>query len=387
MQSSVRGFSLGLGVSLLVIVSFLAGGLADRVFVLKPINYLSGKLRTPLLQSSSEGDQSTPTVLNADERSVVAVADQASSSVVTIAIVAPPVPRTSLFRDSLRQTLEKDAEKSRDIGTGFVATRDGLIVTNKHVVDLDAEYVVIDRDDKEHKVTKIYRDPFNDLAILHVEGMSAAPLALGSSDDLRVGQQVIAIGTALGRFRHTVTTGVVSGLARGIEAGSPFDATLETLENVIQTDAAINPGNSGGPLLDSNGQVIGVNVAISAAGENIGFAIPINVVRESIENFNNTGQFERPLLGIRYRMIPEAVAEGARVPVGAYIIEVDQDSAASEAGVQPQDIITEFDGKSLAETDLSRAMGDKKIGDKVRFSIWRDGERKDLEATLKRAEQ
>lgn len=386
MQSSIKGFALGLGVSIIVIVSFLAGGLADRFFVLKPVSLLSGLQKTPLIQQGASQISDAPTVLKNEERSVVEVAEQASSSVVTIAIVNPPVPRISLFSDRLRRSLEKEAEKSRDIGTGFVATSDGLIVTNKHVVDIDAEYLVIDRDEKEHKVTKIYRDPFNDLAILQVEGMSAAPLTLGNSDELKVGQQVIAIGTALGRFRHTVTTGVVSGLARGIEAGSPLDATLETLENVIQTDAAINPGNSGGPLLDSAGKVIGVNVAISASGENIGFAIPINVVRGSIENFNNTGQFERPLLGVRYRMIPEVISEEEGVPVGAYVIEVNQGSAASEAGVLPRDIITEFDGKSLSEMDLSQAMGSKKVGDRVRFKIWRNGETQNLETTLRRAD-
>lgn len=386
MQSSIKGFALGLGVSIIVIVSFLAGGLADRFFVLKPVSLLSGLQKTPLIEQSTSQISDAPTVLKTEERSVVDVAEQASSSVVTIAIVNPPVPRISLFSDRLRRSLEEEAEKSRDIGTGFVATSDGLIVTNKHVVDIDAEYLVIDRDEKEHKVTKIYRDPFNDLAILQVEGMSAAPLVLGNSDELKVGQQVIAIGTALGRFRHTVTTGVVSGLARGIEAGSPLDPTLETLENVIQTDAAINPGNSGGPLLDSAGKVIGVNVAISAAGENIGFAIPINVVRGSIENFNNTGQFERPLLGVRYRMIPEVISEEEGVPVGAYVFEVNQGSAASEAGVLPMDIITEFDGKNLAELDLSQAMGSKKVGDRVRFKIWRNGETQNLETTLRRAE-
>ncbi|TSC53199.1 MAG: protease, partial [Microgenomates group bacterium LiPW_16] len=167
----------------------------------------------------------------------------------------------------------------QDIGTGFIILADGMIVTNKHVVaDTSAKYRVITKDDKTYEVVKIYRDPVNDLAILKIEATGLKPVEMGDSSKLKVGQFVIAIGTALGEFRNTVTTGVISGLGRGITAGSPFEGYVERLDNVIQTDAAINPGNSGGPLLNSAGQVIGVNIAVAASGQNIGFAIPINVI-------------------------------------------------------------------------------------------------------------
>ena len=144
------------------------------------------------------------------------------------------------------------------------------MVTNKHVVSDVQGYLVIDKDNKEYTVTDIYRDPANDLAIIRVEGLSKPALPMGDSDSVRVGEPAIAIGTALGEFPQSVTSGIVSGVGRGIQAGGA-GVGLENLENVIQTDAAINPGNSGGPLLNAAGEVIGVNVAVTQGAENIGF--------------------------------------------------------------------------------------------------------------------
>ena len=388
MQSSFKGFLLGLGVSVVLVGSFFAGAIADRVFVLKPLDFIFDPSRKEAISTRQKtSDHSEPpTVLTADERSIVEVTDQASESVVTIA-VKRKVSERILFDDFIfSPKMPRDVTESQplkqDIGSGFVLTADGLVVTNKHVVNSEAEYFVIDRQNKEYQVTKIYRDPVNDLAILKVSNLGSKAIQLGNSDQLKVGQQVIAIGTALGEFRHTVTTGVVSGLGRGIEAGDPFNSSVESLENVIQTDAAINPGNSGGPLLDSNGRVIGVNVAVSAAGQNIGFAIPINVIKESLENFNQTGKFDRPFFGVRYRVIPESLARRNQVPMGAFVFEVIPGSAASAAGLKPEDIITEFDGKSLGETEIGVLMKNKKVGDKVRVKYWRDGEEKEVESAL-----
>ncbi|MBW7944484.1 trypsin-like peptidase domain-containing protein [Patescibacteria group bacterium] len=391
MRSSHKGFLLGAAISLLVIVSFLVGGLADRVFVLKPVDWLLRSSRVPLLSQGATGQSSSATPLNADERSTVDIANKASESVVTVAIKRQRSTSSRLFLSpfspfELPRSSGEPQEEKRDIGTGFVVTTDGLIVTNKHVVDSSGEFLVIDRENNEHRVLNIYRDPANDLAILKVEGLQAPQLELGDSDALKVGQQVIAIGTALGEFRHTVTTGVVSGLGRGIEAGDPFGNSVEALENVIQTDAAINPGNSGGPLLDSSGKVIGVNVAVSAAGQNIGFAIPINVIKASLENFNQTGQFDRPILGIRYQIISERAALANEVPQGAYVVEVIPDSAASEGQLQAGDILTEFDGQSLKNAEIPQLLNKMKIGQKVKLKYWRSGETKEVEVTL-RSEQ
>lgn len=379
---SVRPFLLGLAVSLVILISFFAGGLADRVFVIRPLDWVSprmgGKLTTPAATSSLG-----QLIELGKSLSVSDVVEAASQSVVTVSIkkqqrVLSP-SANSIFGFNFGQTELKEIE--RDIGTGFIVGTN-LIVTNKHVVgDGSATYKVIDSEDKEYDVTKIYRDPVNDLAILEVKGLPNVALPLGDSDQIRVGESVIAIGTALGEFRHTVTTGVISGLGRGIEAGDGF-SSLETLEGVIQTDAAINPGNSGGPLLNDRGEVIGVNVAVTAGAQNIGFAIPINVVKTSVTNFNETGQFDRPFLGVSYRPISEQAALFNDVPQGSYLIEVTPGDSAAAAGLQPADIITAIDGVPVKDQQLAVVLNEKRIGDEITVRYWRDGQFDEVQITL-----
>lgn len=272
-----------------------------------------------------------------------------------------------------------------DIGSGFIISEDGTVVTNKHVVsDMEAKYRVITRDDKTYSVEKIYRDPSNDLAILKINASGLKSVTLGDSSKLRVGQFVMAIGTALGEFRNTVTTGVVSGLGRVITAGDPFGGYQEKLDNLIQTDAAINPGNSGGPLLDSAGEVIGVNAAVSQDAQNIGFALPINVVKDALSNFEKTGSFNRAFLGVKYRMIGKDLAKLKDLPEGAWVSEVISGSPAEKAGFKQGDIIKKADGVALTEngTDLAKAISNKKVGDKMTLIIDRNGEEKTITATL-----
>jgi len=287
----------------------------------------------------------------------------------------------------------------QDIGSGFIVSSDGFVVTNKHVVsDIGARYQIITNNEKKYDVQKIYRDPLNDIAILKIDpsthsagsGQASSglkPVELGDSAKLQVGQFVIAIGTALGEFRNTVTTGVISGLGRGISAGSEFRGFVEELDNVIQTDAAINPGNSGGPLMNSSGQVIGVNTAIAREGENIGFALPIQVVKDSLKNFNETGQFNRPYLGVGYQIISREVAIRNELPEGAYVQQVVEGSAAEKAGVLPGDIITKMDGQKLTDSEggLAAVINKKKVGDSVTVTVWRDGKTLELKATLEAA--
>lgn len=277
----------------------------------------------------------------------------------------------------------------QSIGSGFIVTTEGLIVTNKHVVsDIGGKYQVITSDDKKYDVQKIYRDPLNDIAIIKIDpgqntGKTLQPVILGNSDNLQVGQFAIAIGTALGQFRNTVTTGVISGLGRGITAGDEFAGSVERLDNVIQTSAAINPGNSGGPLMNSSGQVIGVNTAVSQSGQNIGFALPINVVRDSLNNFNQTGQFNRPYLGVAYKMITRDLAIANDLPEGAYIQQVIQASPADKAGLQRGDIITKIDGQKLSgDNALSSIISKKKVGDSLTITYWRDGKTTDTHINL-----
>lgn len=287
----------------------------------------------------------------------------------------------------------KTQKVERNIGSGFIVSSDGLIITNKHVVsDTKASYQVLTNDSKKYNVEKIYRDPLNDLAILKITPTTLTPLKslkLGDSSALKLGQLVVAIGTPLGEFTNTVTSGIISGLGRGITAGSPYEGFVEKLDNVIQTDAAINPGNSGGPLLNSRGEVIGVNAAVAQSGQNIGFAIPVNVVKNLMDNFNKNGaSFDRPFIGVRYKMIDKQTAVLNDLVEGAYVVEVVADSPAAKAKVQEEDIIIEFDGKKVKGEDdqeLTKLILDKKIGQTVTVKVWRNKEIKSLNLTLEAA--
>ena len=325
-----------------------------------------------------------------EESVVIDVVDKVSPSVVSIA-----VSNQQLFDPF---GFGQPQEKQSGIGTGFVVRADGLILTNKHVIAQDGEkYIAIiknnDGSEKKYDVKEIHKDPFNDLALLRIDpstssGQALKPVELGDSDHLKVGQKVIAIGNALGRFENTVTTGVVSGLGRGVSPIDPSTGIAERLDDLIQTDAAINPGNSGGPLVNSAGQVIGINSAVATA-ENIGFAIKINIANQLIDDFTKSGgKIVRPLLGIRYTHITRDTALLNDVPEGEYVREVVKGSAAQDAGIKVGDIITQLDGQKLTEENtLSGFIRTKKVGDSLKVRIFRDGATLDLTAKLKEAPQ
>lgn len=378
----MKKFLSGVAVGIILMAALVAGAVADRLGGMSFLDQI-------VPRSTVVSDGGLVQRVLTEESVVIEVAEDVSPSVVTVSetreqvIVDPFFDTFGMFRIPGRSRSET---VEQDIGSGFIVSEDGLVVTNRHVVNnLDSKYSVVTKDGEEHSVTKIYRDPINDLAILQIEKSNGLePVVLGDSSNLKVGQFVIAIGTALGEFRHTVTTGVISGLGRGIEAGDPFSGSFEQLDNVIQTDAAINPGNSGGPLLDSAGQVIGVSVAVAGGAENIGFAIPINIVKESLENFNQTGRFSRAYLGVRYQMISQEAALVNEVPEGAYIVEVVEGSPAQEAGIEEGDILVKIDGEKLTEEDggLAAVISRKKVGDRVSLEIFRDGESLSMQTTL-----
>lgn len=313
------------------------------------------------------------TKLIEEESTTIDVVTKSSKSVVTISINKDIVDNLSLDAKNIE----------RDVGTGFIISSDGLIVTNKHVVsDIEAKYKVV-IGEETFEVKNIYRDPINDLAILKIEQNNLIPVDLGDSDQLKVGQTVIAIGTALGEFRSTVTKGVISGLGRGITAGG-VGVVSEKLEGVIQTDAAINSGNSGGPLFNIIGQVIGVNVAVSQNGQNIGFALPINLVKNSVDNFRKTGEFDRPYLGVTYQLVTSELAKKNNVPVGDYIQTVALNSPAEKSGIKSGDIVTEIDSQKIIGDDkvsIAKTISQKKIGDEVKMKLMRD--KQELEIVVK----
>lgn len=334
-----------------------------------------------------------------EESVVIDVVKKAEPSVVTIAARRngdTPIQLSPFFLFGFGTgELNREDNEPQNIGSGFVVTREGLIVTNKHVVSSTTyEYQVLTSNGKKYQVKQIYRDPVNDIAILKIDpnenrGSALKPVSLGDSDKIKVGQLAIAIGTALGEFNNTVTTGVVSGVGRGILAGDQLEQSIEELSDVIQTDAAINPGNSGGPLLNSSGQVIGVNTAVSQNGQNIGFALPINKIKDSIDNFNKTGKFDRAYLGVGYKLISQELAIANNLPAGAYIQTVVGGSAADKAGIKVGDVITKVDGKRLVAGDyeISTIVARKKIGDKLKLTVYHEDDdgkavTKDIEVTL-----
>jgi len=365
--------------------------LLSTLIVLLAIGYSSNLLpRIPSIPSLPKvSQQLTPKVEKQtvvyEESAIISAIEKALPSVVTIGISKTTSTRDFFEIDPFdpfspfKRIPGQQRKLEQNIGSGFIIADNGLIVTNKHVVaDTEASYKVLTSDDKKYEVKKIYRDPLNDLAIIKIDASGLKPLNLGDSSNLKLGQSVIAIGTPLGEFKNTVTSGIISGLGRGITAGSPFENYVERLDNVIQTDAAINPGNSGGPLINLSGYAIGVNTAISQEGQNIGFAIPINVVKDLIKNFNQAGgRIERPFLGVRYKMIDKQSAILNDIPEGVYIIQVVDDSPAQKAGIQEEDIIVEFDGQKVKGDDdqnLQKMIAKKKVGDRVKLKIWRNGE-------------
>jgi len=279
-------------------------------------------------------------------------------------------------------------------GTGFVvSSKDGLILTNKHVVvDEEAEYTVITNDAKKYEAKVLARDPFNDVAILQVKGLNLPEVSLGDSDKISIGQTVLAIGNALGEYRNTVTRGVISGVGRRVVAGG---RTVEqsVLENVIQTDAAINFGNSGGPLINLNGEVIGINTAISLQGQLIGFALPINQAKIAIQSVKKSGKITYPFLGVRYIIINQEIAKknkfsndyGALIVKGSDASElaITPNSPADKVGLKENDIILEIDRKKITEENsLAQEVRSHQPGDKVKLKILSQGKEKTIVVTL-----
>lgn len=219
------------------------------------------------------------------------VIQQALPSVVTIKISTPEQSTFDYSTMSYPFTPLYDEpsgdESDSNIGSGFIVDTNGVIVTNKHVVAEDAEYSIITSDKKEYKVLRIYNHPTTDLAILETAGTNLNPIPLGNFSSVTLGEPVYAIGTPLGEFTNSVTSGIVSGLGRGITAGDPYEEEVERLENLIQTDTAINPGNSGGPLINTSGEVIGINTAGTSDTQNISFAIPVNVIEEFVRTYKD----------------------------------------------------------------------------------------------------
>jgi serine protease Do len=276
-----------------------------------------------------------------------------------------------------------------NIGSGFIVDPSGVIITNQHVVSQqDIDYKVITNDGREYEVVQILQCSINDIALLKIEAEDLSVIPLGNSDNLKPGQLVIAIGTPLGEYAGSVTTGVVSGLNRSVTAGSQgFWGVARTYEDVIQISAAVNPGNSGGPLLNSLGEVIGVNFATTAGAENISFALPSNVVSRRFDEYRQYGKFLKPYLGIEYQMITENQAMFYDdLEPGVLVRRVVDGSPADEAGLQRLDVIVEVDGEPITQS-FANIIQSYEIGQEMKMTVLREGEKIELVAILEEMDE
>lgn len=290
-------------------------------------------------------------------------------------------------------------------GTGFIISSDGTIITNRHVVPAGTSSVSVTLSDgtSYNDVRVVGRTTSGSsldvafLKIIDLRGKKLTSLTLGDSAKVKVGDRVIAIGNALGQFQNTVTSGIISGYGRDVTAGDASGQEAEVLTDLFQTDAAINAGNSGGPLVNIDGEVIGINTAIAGGADNIGFAIPINDVKNLISTVLKKGVVEQPFLGVRYISLTDGLAEQFELKVkrGAYILpsgddqpSIVPDSPAAKAGLQEEDIIIKVDGTKIDDkTSLSSALGRFQVGDTIKLTVVRGDQTLTVSIILEAAPQ
>lgn len=367
-SSSLRSIIPGLVV--LVLIAFLAGLGGAYVYG----RFFAGSKNTAISQSKNY-------VVNEDT-AVINVAKNVSPSVV------------SITTSSNQMDFFGRQETQTAAGTGVIVSPDGLILTNKHVVEDGSSFSVITSEGKEYKdAVVVAKDPSNDIAFLKVKASGLKAATLGDSSRVEVGQRVIAIGNALGKFQNTVTTGVISG--KGVSITASGGSGNETLQGLFQTDAAINPGNSGGPLVNIDGQVIGINTAIAGQAQNIGFAIPINDAKNDVESVAASGKISRPYLGVQYIMLTPEIASANNLTVaeGAYLRGSETTSPAvlpgspgAKAGLKSGDIIIKIGDTPIDKNhSLTQVIGQSKVGETVKITIVRDGHQQTVSAKLEEA--
>lgn len=349
----------------------LGGGIIGGIFVQRALNPIA----SPSLRSSTDGNQT----VTKEESSIAAVAEKVSPSVVSI------VTQTET------RSVYGTRSSGEAAGTGIIVSKDGYVMTNNHVVEDSTEVAIVDSKGEQYdKVTVVGRDPLNDIAFLKISSdKEFTPAELGNSSTIRVGQQVVAIGNALGQYSNTVTSGIISGTARTITAKSEGGKS-ETLTDLIQTDASINQGNSGGPLVNMSGQVIGINTAIVEDSNGIGFSIPVNSTKGVLAGVLQNGKVSRAYVGVNYVTITPDTARKYKLSVssGAYVYAssgnpIVSGSPADQAGLKAGDIITKINDESLGSAgSLSSIIGEYKPGDKVTITYLRDGKEQTTSLTF-----
>ena len=354
-----------------LVVGILSGGLTAAAVT----NLMRPATSGPVSSSTGSGG-STVSQLHIDESSaVISAVDKVMPAVVTIASSGGGPLGTS-----------------SGVGSGLIYNANGWILTNKHVVSGATKLSVQLNDTRTFDAKVIGLDTLTDLAIIKIDAKDLPVAPLGTSSGLELGQLAIAIGNPLGNFRNTVTTGVVSGLGRQIQAGDASQTSTEQLNNLIQTDAAINPGNSGGPLINSAGQVIGINTAVSNNAQGIGFAIPIDVARPILQQAVDGKPIARPWIGVYYQQITKELAKEKDLPTDEGVLiappssggsAVFPGSPAARAGIRDGDVVVSVDGQKLdVDHDLSTMILPHAPGDTVTLRILRGNTTTEVQVTL-----
>lgn len=367
-RSNPRAGKYFAAIFLLLVACFTAGLGGGYVS-----SQLNGFANTSTRISASDGNA----VVTGEEENIAAVATKVGPSVVSI--------NTTGQTQSLYGTQTQEGA-----GSGIIISSDGYVLTNKHVVSGSSKLSVVTSDGTVYDDAKVIGvDPLNDLAFVKINGVSNLTAAvLGDSSSVRIGQKVVAIGNSLGEFQNTVTSGIISGTGRPISAQE--GNSVETLTDLIQTDAAINPGNSGGPLTNLSGQVIGINTAVAEDAQSIGFSIPINSAKGIIKNLEKTGKVERSYLGVNYVSITPEIAKQYNLPVkkGAYVATengsaIISGAPADKAGIKDKDIITKVGDIEVGERgSVASLISEYGTGETVQLTILRDGKTQTVDVTL-----
>lgn len=372
-------FSKAFKILIIILLAMLVGGV-----ILVGLNYptIWGKTDEQVSLAQPESPQQ---IVIMGPTNIADIVEKVSPAVVNIETSVTSSSSSILsdpfFRQFFGDSFLPKTNIRQGIGTGFIISEDGYVVTNQHVID-KADKITVNFSDKEKYNAKVVGQDYElDLAVLKIEAdKKFTTLKMGDSDKIRVGEWVIAIGNPYG-LDHTVTAGLVSA------KGRPINIEDRVYKNLIQTDAAINPGNSGGPLLSINGEVIGINTAVNAQAQGIGFAIPINTAKDVLNDLIDEGKVIRPYIGIFIQAVDDELAEYLNIPAEGVIIgNIVPDSPASKAGLQKYDIILSIDGKKVNSPDeVNEITAQKKVNDQITLEVLRNG--KPIIITLQLAEK
>lgn len=391
--------TLIIGVSTSLITTLLIIGVFFGLIASNTIN-ISGVNSSKIEKSVKSGNA----VENSKVMNAVAKAEPAVVSIIITKDVATVEqyyqqynPFSNLFGNDDSNSSNNNTEQQEvGGGSGFFVSSDGYIVTNNHVVsDSSADYTVMTSDGTKYAAKILDTDPTMDVAIIKIEGKNFPYLKFADSSTLKLGQTAIAIGNALAEFQNSISMGIISGLSRSITA-SDNSGNSEQLDGVIQTDAAINSGNSGGPLLDIEGNVIGVNVAVENSANSIGFALPSNIVKSIAESVKDSGEIVKPYLGVRYTLVTDRIKKTNNLSVdyGALVIRgssadelaVIPGSPANKAGIVENDIILEIDGVKInSDHSITSVIRQKSIGQTVTIKLQHGGKTKEVKVKLEKA--